>query len=223
MTTTTTNKFVTRFDIFARNDEDGERTVVRLFEKRKLVGEFDFDDIARNDWEDDFQELINSCNTGRSLLTLEEAVDWLSAEVDEDGEVEEEGEGGSIVPEHYRILYGAAQRCGDEISEVLTAYVTTGRANKNDPDGGLDRAKLYEVAETNNIGHKLAGWEDHGLNGGLLRMNTSNVLRGMVRRGELVTIGSEVWPADPAKMVERMERRKAARKAAKAARKAAKA
>lgn len=229
MTTETT---ITRFDLKIRpaNDETGldEREVVRFFHKRKLIGEFETEECSRYPEgfdEDDFGCWLNGTAAEPRKgdpRTITEAMDYLSAEVDEDGEVEEEeSDGGSIVPEEYRIRYGAAQRCGDDISEILSAYVTTDRASKNDPEGGLDRAKLYEVAETNSIGHRVAQWEDHGLNGGLLRMNTSNVLRGMVRRGELVMIGAEVWPADPSKMEARMERRKAARKAAKAARKAA--
>jgi hypothetical protein len=44
-------------------------------------------------------------------------------------------------------------------------------------------------------------------------MNTSNVLRGMNRRGEAVKIGELEWPADPAKLEERKARRRKPAKA----------
>ena len=193
MTNTTLN--VTRFDTTTRNDEDGEREVIRLFEKRKLVGEFDLDD-AREDYEDVLPGFIANTKGGdprKVPVTLEAVMDFLGQEAgDEDDEDEEPG---SIVPEKYRILYGSSQNCGDDIAIALTDFVTLGRTNSKNPDGGLDRAKLRAVAEVNGLGNKLAAWEDNGLNGGLLRMNTSNVLRGMCRRGEEVTIGNMVWSA----------------------------
>ena len=194
---------VTRFDIFQR--EEGE--VVRLFAKRKLLTEVDLADVEGakgEDWDNDLREFL------REERTAPEVLDFLSEEVNEEGEDEdEEGGRGSVVPEKYRQLYGAAQNCGDEIALALTAFVTLPRANKKDVDGGLDRARLRAVAEVNGIGDKLAGWEERELNGGLLRMNTSNVLRGMNRRGEAVKIGELEWPADPSKMEERKARRKA--------------
>jgi hypothetical protein len=220
---------ITRFDIFDRADaETGDTNeVVRFFHKRKLIGEFATEDCTRYPEgfdADDFGCWLNGTKAeprkGDPRL-ITEAMDYLSAEVDEDGEIEEDGDIGSVVPEQYRVLYGATQRCGDDVAEILTAYVTTGRTSKKDPELGLDRAKLFAVAELNGIADKLAEWEDRGLNGGLLRMNTSNVLRGMVRRGERVVIGEHVWEADPSKMEARLAARKANRKAAKALRKAA--
>jgi len=189
---------VTRFDIFTRpaSDEDEERTVVRLFEKRKLVGEFDFDDISRDDWEDTFADFIKNTKGGearKTPLLLTAAMDWLSAE--DNGDEGDDEAPGSIVPEKYRILYGSDQNCGDKIAVVLTDFVTQPRASRKDTDGGLDRSKLRAVAEVNGLADRLAIWEDKGLNGGLLRMNTSNVLRGMHRRGETITIGATTWEA----------------------------
>lgn len=196
---------VTRFDIFER--EGGE--VVRLFAKRKLITEVDAEDVLETrgeNWEIDLREFIE-----KQDRTAPEVLDFLSEEVNEDAdEDEDDGEGrGSVVPEKYRQKYGAAQNCGDEIALALTAFVTLPRANKKDVDGGLDRARLRAVAEVNGIGDKLAGWEERDLNGGLLRMNTSNVLRGMNRRGEAVKIGELEWPADPTKLEERKAKRKA--------------
>lgn len=210
---------ITRFDLYTRpaTDDADEREVVRFFHKRKLIGEFDTDDCSRYPEGFDEQDFAEWLTEGARTLT--EAMDYISAEPDEDGEFDDEDgrEPGSIVPEHYRIIYGAAQNCGDDVAQILTDHVTTDRANKKNPDGGLDRAKLRAVAEINGIGDKLAEWEDRGLNGGLLRMNTSNVLRGMVRRGEQVIIGEKVWEADPSKMEARIAKRKAARKAKKGA------
>jgi len=193
-----TNAVVTRFNTTTRNDEDGEREVVRFFNKRVLVGEFDIDDIQREDWEETLPEFIANTKAGdprKTPVDLTAVMDFLGEEASEE---DEEVDGGSIVPVKYRILYGAAQNCGDDMAQTLTAYVTLERATKKNPDGGLDRAKLREVAADNGIADKLAKWEDRGLNGGLLRMNVSNVLRGMLRRGEQVKVGSTVWEANPA-------------------------
>lgn len=205
-----TNAVVTRFNTTTRNDEDGEREVVRFFNKRVLVGEFDIDDIQREDWEETLPEFIANTKAGdprKTPVDLTAVMDFLGEEASEE---DEEVDGGSIVPVKYRILYGAAQNCGDDMAQTLTAYVTLERATKKNPDGGLDRAKLREVAADNGIADKLAKWEDRGLNGGLLRMNVSNVLRGMLRRGEQVKVGSTVWEANPA-----LAEAKAAKKARK--------
>lgn len=195
-----TNAVVTRFNTTTRNDEDGEREVVRFFNKRVLVGEFDIDDISRDDWEEALPNFIANTKGGdprKTPVALADVLDFLGEEASD--EEDEEADGGSIVPTKYRILYGAPQNCGDEMALELTGYVTLERASKKNPDGGLDRARLREVAEANGIADKLAKWDDRGLNGGLLRMNVSNVLRGMLRRGEQVVVGKRVWAADPKK------------------------
>lgn len=187
---------VTRFDTTTRpaNEAEGldEREVVRFFEKRKLVGEFDIADISREDWEDTLADFIKNTKDGAARKTpvaLTAVLDFLG----EDASEEDEEDGGSIVPTKYRIRYGAPQNCGDEMAIALTAYVTLGRANKKNPDGGLDRDKLREVCRVNGIEARLDRWIDNGLNGGLLRMNAANVLRGMMRRGEQVQVGSDFW------------------------------
>lgn len=192
---------ITRFDIFDRpaTDDMDEMTVVRFFAKRKLIGEMDTNDCVRyggDDFDnDDFTAWLVT-GKGGALRTVGEAMDYLGEEPSEDGDEEdEEREPGSIVPDKYRVRYGAPQNCGDAIAVALTAHVTLPRATKKDTDGGLDRAKLYEVARINNILDKYENWLESDLNGGLLRMNTSNVLRGKNRRGEGVIIGDEEWPA----------------------------
>lgn len=210
-TTDTTPALVTRFDTFTRADEEnGDREVVRFFNKRKLVGEFDQDDITREGWEESLPEFIANTKAGeprKTPVALTAVMDFLGEEAGD--EEDEERDSGSVVPEKYRVIYGAAQNCGDAIALALTAFVTLPRATKKDADGGLDRSKLRAVAEINGLGDKLADWEDRGLNGGLLRMNTSNVLRGMHRRGEEVTIGDVTWPAREVPKKARKSRAKA--------------
>lgn len=187
---------VTRVD--TRDTDDG--TEVRMFHKRKLLHRFGEDDVSREGWEDEIAAFL-----AEKPRTVEAVEDFLTAEAGDEDE-EEERDSGSVVPDKYRIIYGASQNCGDAIAVALTAFVTTPRATKKDADGGLDRAKLRAVAEINGIGDKLASWEERDLNGGLLRMNTSNVLRGMNRRGEKVEIGSEVWAAREVPKKERAKR-----------------
>lgn len=205
---------VTRFDVFTRpaTDDADEREVVRFFEKRKLIGELDVEEIVIEDFEENLNAYLTTAKDGKPLKTgrtVDAAIEFLTTEQEEGEDEEEEREGGSIVPDKYRVLYGAAQNCGDEIALELTAFVTMPRATKKDADGGLDRAKLRAVAEVNGIGDRLANWEDSDLNGGLLRMNTSNILRGMNRRGEEVRIGDRVWPAREVEKKARKSRAKA--------------
>jgi hypothetical protein len=173
---------VTRFNTFEREDV-GE--VVRLFSKRKLVGELEVADVAEGKL-----EMLNDFIAAkpRDYASVE---DYLITEGDlEDEEFEA---GGSIVPAKYRLKYGVTQRCGDDVAETLSGYVTLPRAGKKDIDGGLDRDRLREVAKANGLEARLDDYEARELNGGLLRMNISNILRGMVRRGERVVIGKRVW------------------------------
>lgn len=176
---------VTRFDV--RENEDGDE--IRLFHKRVLLFRFGVDDIALEEWEDKLTAFINE--KPRTSIECEDFLSSEEGEYDEDGEEE----GGDIIPRKYREKYGAAQNCGDQIALALTGYVTLPRATKENPDGGLDRDRLREVASVNGIADRLQKWEDRELNGGLLRMNVSNVLRGMNRRGEQVQIGEAIWEA----------------------------
>lgn len=197
-----TEQIVTRFDV--RETEDGEE--IRLFNKRVKLFAFGVDDIAREDYEESLPAFIAA-----KPRSVDEVENFLTSEAEE-GDEEGEGEGGSVVPQKYRLRYGATQRCGDDISETLTAYVTDPRkkANgKDDIDGGLNRPKLREVAKANGLADKLAGYEDRGLNGGLLRMNISNILRGMNRRGEKVVIGQKVYPAREVEKPKRARKAKA--------------
>lgn len=195
------DQIVTRVD--TRDTEDGVE--VRMFHKRKLLFRFGADDVAREDWESEIPAFLAA--KPRSVDAVEE---FLITEAGEESEGEDEDAGGSIVPNKYRIKYGVTQRCGDDVAEELSAFVTLPRAGKKDIDGGLDRARLRAVAEQNGLGDRLAEYEHRELNGGLLRMNISNILRGMVRRGERVVIGKRVWEA---REVEKTPRKRTAKKA----------
>lgn len=197
---------VTRVD--TRETEDGNE--VRLFHKRKLLHRFGEDDVAEGKL-DEVEAFLAA-----KPRSVNEVEDFLITEAGEEEEPEEGG--GSIVPEKYRVKYGVTQRCGDEIAETLSAYVTEARTKKNgskDIDGGLNREKLREVANANGLSAKLDGYEDRGLNGGLLRMNISNILRGMNRRGERVVIGKTEFPAREVEKPKRQRAKKAAAKKAK--------
>ena len=188
---------VTRFDV--RETEEGDE--IRLFNKRTKLFAFGADDVVLEDWEQKLAAYI-----AEKPRTSEDCEAFLTEEPEDDDEEEEAGR--SIVPKKYRIRYEAAQNCGDEIALALTNYVTPPRAKEND-DGRLDRVKLREVAAVNGIADNLAKWEGRELKGGLLRMNTGNVLRGMNRRGERVQIGERVWEA---REVEKNPRKRATKK-----------
>lgn len=195
---------VTRFNTYER-EEVGE--VLRLFSKRKLVGEVELADI-REDYEEALPPFL------LKPRAYDEVEDFLTQEAGEEGDDEEGEAGGSVVPEKYRLKYGVTQRNGDDIAETLSAFVTLPRAGKKDIDGGLDRTKLREVAAANGLAAKLDDYEDRGLNGGLLRMNISNILRGMQRRGEQVVIGDKTWPTREVAKVKRQRKAKVAKVAA---------
>ena len=71
--------------------------------------------------------------------------------------------------------------CGDEVAAELRRRTTKG--------GKLDVAALQAIGLANGF-DPLVRWA--GRNEGMLRMNTSNVLRGMAKRGEVVQ-----WPDEP--------------------------
>lgn len=84
---------------------------------------------------------------------------------------------GDVVPQEFKQKYGPLQRCGDEVSNALNDATRNG-------DGTLDQELLRRVARDNDI--DLDRWSH--CNPGQKVMNLGNVLRGMARRGEKVTI-----------------------------------
>lgn len=89
---------------------------------------------------------------------------------------------GDQVPAKYKAKYGASQSCGDDVASVLKDQCT-GADGRCDPDA------LANIAIANDL--DLKRWQH--LNIGMQRMNLGNVLRGMVKRGDYVIIGTSEW------------------------------
>jgi hypothetical protein len=94
---------------------------------------------------------------------------------------------GSVIPDAYRYTYGEDQNNGDDVALSLKTHCGGGLKER------ADMAKLEEVVEANGIRDRYDVWLEKGLNNGMLRMNTGNVLRGKVRKGDTVRIGDRVW------------------------------
>lgn len=106
---------------------------------------------------------------------------------DEDGEDESEDDQpvATIVKPKYKAEYAQHDgTCGDRMASAFSKFC------RND-EGELDLAKLAAVKKANGIA--AVRWAK--LNPGQQRMNASNVLRGMLRRGDDVTVGSEKFKA----------------------------
>ena len=88
--------------------------------------------------------------------------------------------GGSIVKAEYKSEYGPDGNCGDEIALAL-------RDHTRDDDDRFNRAAALEIARTNGIRYLT------GTNDGQRAMNLGNKLRGLVRKGQPVVIGNEVY------------------------------
>lgn len=89
---------------------------------------------------------------------------------------------GNVVPPEYKARYGATQRCGDEVSEAL-------HSNTRNTNGGVDLELVREIQHANGINPER--WAH--CNPGQQVMNTGNVLRGKIKRGEYVVIGVYEW------------------------------
>lgn len=83
----------------------------------------------------------------------------------------------SVVPDSYKVRYGAEQNCGDDVAERLKGYSPFDIA----ADNGIDADEKWGV------GRLVHGKKP--LNNGMIRMNLGNVLRGRIQRGEYVVIG----------------------------------
>lgn len=97
---------------------------------------------------------------------------------------------GSVIPDEYRYGYGEDQNNGDAMALALKEFCGGGLK------ATLDLSKLEEVVAANKIEDRFDVWMTKGLNPGMLRMNTGNVLRGKLRKGEVVQIGSQKWNAE---------------------------
>lgn len=88
--------------------------------------------------------------------------------------------GSSKVKPQYKAAYGKEENCGDAMAKAFKAVC----------DEYEDKADgVVVIAKANGI--DLSRWE--GKNPGMVRMNLGNVLRGMVKRGEKVKIGSKTY------------------------------
>lgn len=98
---------------------------------------------------------------------------------------------GNIIDEKYRKRYGANQNNGDKFAEAMdkACKVEVAAKGKGKPKRVLDEKALRSVAKQNNV--DTARWSTMNL--GQQRMNLGNVLRGMNRRGEKITIGTKVF------------------------------
>jgi len=76
----------------------------------------------------------------------------------------------------------------DQVAEKLDAAIV----NRRGGDSKIDPHKLHEVAKENGFEDRLFKWEESGHNHGLIRMNTSNILRGKLSREGRVKIGRKV-------------------------------
>ncbi len=111
---------------------------------------------------------------------------WIKGHL-EDALEEAETRKGSVIPDAYRYTYGEDQNNGDDVALRLKEHCGGGLK------ATLDLAKLEEVVDQNQMRDRFDVWMAKDLNPGMLRMNTGNVLRGKVRRGEQVQIGQIVW------------------------------
>lgn len=98
---------------------------------------------------------------------------------------------GNVVPLQYKRQYGAAQNCGDEMAQALADHVRV--PNEDGKGDHIDLDILAEVATANGV--DLSKWAH--LNVGMQRMNLSNVLRGKLKRGEKVAVGTTTWNEEP--------------------------
>lgn len=168
---------ITRADV--RNGE------VRLFAKRSKVGT-----LALTA----FGDPAPTAETVEGILA---AMDWSEPKFESD--VREAIEAaleeatrrtGSVVPDRYRHNYGCDQNNGDDVALTLKNHCGGGM------DGTLDLTRLQGVVDANGIRDRFDVWMAKELNNGMLRMNTGNVLRGKVKRGEVVRIGTQTWNAE---------------------------
>lgn len=108
----------------------------------------------------------------------------LAIENDISVETEEPAKTGNVIDKGYREKYGRDQNCGDQVVAAFKAAVGEGSEDQRDTE-------LRKVADQNGIDYDR--WSH--LNIGMRRMNLGNVLRGMINRGEAVTIGGQTWEA----------------------------
>lgn len=163
-------------DDFAVTRADVRDNAVRFFDGRRKVGDHQISLPAT-------PEVVAGILAAMTFPTTKVAIlDHLEASLEEVAERK-----GSVIPDGYRHGYGVDQNCGDDVAVVLKEYCGGGMG------ATLDLSLLEEVAAANGIRDRFDVWATKGLNNGMLRMNTGNVLRGMVRNEKPVRVGTKVW------------------------------
>lgn len=90
----------------------------------------------------------------------------------------------TAVPESYKREYGAEASCNDDVAVVIRQFI-------DDHDLGVVEA--VNIIKADN-GIPLSRWGN--LNPGMQRMNLGNTLRGKIRNGFYVRVGSTEWNRD---------------------------
>lgn len=94
----------------------------------------------------------------------------------------------SIVPAKFKERYAKNNgTCGDDMAKELKAATTMLNSDKRET---LDVEALKRVAAQNGLGETLDGYIAKKLNNGQLRMNVGNKLRGLLKAGTDVTVGT---------------------------------
>jgi len=118
-------------------------------------------------------------------LAHDEAVleDALRTEAKRAGEALAKPKTKSVVPDAWKRRVGKAGNCGDQLAATLALAL--------DPEDADWEENWAAICQANGIDP--TRWAER--NRGMRRMNLSNVLRGMARRGEKVTIPSAMAEA----------------------------
>lgn len=181
-----------------------EPNFIKAFNGRTKIGEYntesiDFDDyvalveglednLHSNNWVKEGHTWKSPVESPLTLLngqTFESALmDFhskiIQKENDEfDAELSIDEEQPKFIPDHYREKYGKKQHCGDIVAQVMDEKEVTIYENKG--KRVLDMVKFEKIAEANNL-------PINGSNSGQKKMNLSNRIRTILRKGGQVDI-----------------------------------
>lgn len=141
----------------------------------------------------------------------EDAEEMEDVEQSEEADEPEEKGGNSAVRPRYKALYKERETktgCSDEMDIAFRALTSDKEKDelvevlrKIATDNGVDMARFDKWCTIKN--------RDGSINVGMVRMNLSNVLRGIHKRGDKVVIGKQKFAADPEKQKERKAKEKA--------------
>lgn len=133
---------------------------------------------------------------------------------DDEEETEEGDKSASVVKPKYKARY--AERalkgtCSDAMAKAFAAFTKLNDEGKPDPKGDLDMGRVRQVAADNGVslkGYKTSGrgWQ------GRQRMTLGNILRGMIRQGTDVKVGTQSFKGDEVKPKTKKVRKAKAKK-----------